>query len=111
MKSLTYVGAALSAAAYAAWLELRPRKYHPDVTWPNVVGGIALTGAWVAARFAVERQPRRLAWAWGQMLAMFCATGAPVIAWELFAKDKRGRLLLAFLRSRRHGDPAQTAGE
>lgn len=109
MKSLTYIGASVSAAAYAVWLELRPRKYHPDVTWPNVTAGIALTGAWVAARFAFERRPRSLAWAWRQMLWMFCATGAPVVAWELAAKSRRGRALLAYLRRRRNGDPAPTA--
>ena len=110
MKSLTYIGASASAAAYAVWLELRPRKYHPDVTWPNVTAGIALTGFWVAVRFAVERRPRPLGWAWGQMFAMFCATGAPVVAWELAAKSRRGRALLAYLRRRRNGDPAPTAG-
>lgn len=98
MKRLTYLGATISAAAYAVWLEVRPRKYHPDVTWPNVTGGIALTGLWVAARFAVEDEPRDLAWAWWQMFLMFCATGAPVIAWELLAHGERGRHLVAFLR-------------
>ena len=49
---LPYIGAALSASAYAWWVESRPRKYHPDVTWPNFLGGIALTGAWVAVRVA-----------------------------------------------------------
>lgn len=109
MERLTYVGASLSAALYAWWIEQRERKYHPDITWLNVTGGIVLTGVWVAVRYAVERRPRSLAWAWWQTTAMFAATGIPVVAWELLAKGDRWRTLLAYTRDR-DGNPAPTAG-
>lgn len=109
MKWPIYLGASLSAAAYAVWLEMRPRKYHPDVTWPNVTGGIVLTGAWVAVRYAAERRPRSLWWAWWQTTAMFIATGVPVVAWELYATTERGRTLIAYMRDR-DAYPAPTAG-
>lgn len=91
MRHLIYLGAALSAAAYALWLERRPLKYHPDIVWPNVTGGIALTGLWVAVRFAAERRSRSLAWAWWTVFRMFVATGVPVVAWE--ERQRLARLL------------------
>ncbi len=105
---LPYLGGAVSAAAYAYWLEQRERKYHPDVTWLNVTGGVVLTGLWVAVRYAMERQPRPLSWAWWVVFRMFVATGIPVVAWEELARGARWRRLLNYLRGR-HGYPATTA--
>jgi hypothetical protein len=107
---LPYAGAALSAALYAAWLETKPFKYHPDVVWPNVTGGIALTGAWVAVRYAIEHEPRSLAWAWWVTLQMFVATGVPVVAWEEYARTDRGRAIIAYLRGVRR-DKAEAGRE
>jgi hypothetical protein len=109
--TLPYVGAATSAALYAWWVESRPRKYHPDVTWPNVLGGVALTGFWVAVRYAAEPEPRSLHWAWMVTFQMFWATGLPVVAWEELAKDGRYRALIAYLRGEHRRDQATPAGE
>jgi hypothetical protein len=110
--TLPYIGASLSAALYAYWLETRPLKYHGDVVWKNVAGGIALTGAWVAVRYAIETEPRSLAWAWWVTLRMFVATGVPVVAWEEAMKSERGRELLAIVRgiSRDEAAPAWQQG-
>jgi hypothetical protein len=108
--TLPYVGAATSAALYAWWVESRPRKYHPDVTWPNVLGGVALTGFWVAVRYAAEPEPRSLHWAWMVTFQMFWATGLPVVAWEELAKDGRYDALVAYLRGG-YRDQATPAGE
>lgn len=112
---LPYAGGLLSAALYAYWLEQRERKYHPDVTWLNVARGIALTGGWVAVRIA-QGAPggdadRGARWAWWVTLRMFIATGIPVVGWELLAQDGRAKSLLAYLRRRRDGYPAATAGK
>lgn len=99
--ALPYLGAAASALAYALWLESRPRKYHPDVTWLNVTGGVALTGAWVAARFALEDGPRSPWWAWRVTALMFVATGAPVVSVELAQEARRLARLRHVQRSTR----------
>jgi hypothetical protein len=133
-EKLPYAGAALSAALYAWWVESRPQKYHPDATWPNVLGGVALTGVWVGVRYAVEPPdsqpapvstanpllraalwvlrpaPRSLRWAWMVTFWMFWATGVPVVTWEELAKDGRYHALVAYLRGS-HRDQAATAGE
>jgi hypothetical protein len=107
---LPYVGGAISAVLYAYWLERRPLKYHPDIVWPNVAGGIILTGFWVAVRYAVERQPRSLRWAWLVTFKMFWATGVPVVAWEERQRLARALHLLMYERGR-HANPAPSAGE
>jgi hypothetical protein len=112
MKQLPYLGASISAAVYAWWVESRPRKYHPDVTWPNVLGGIVLTGAWVAVRYAVEGRPRSLAWAWLTTFKMFWATGIPVVAWEERQRIARAFDLVRYTREGQiHADQATAAWE
>jgi hypothetical protein len=110
MNRLPYLGAAASATLYAWWLESRPLKYHPDVTWPNVVGGVALTGFWVAVRYAMEREPKPLRWAWMVTFKMFWATGVPIVAWEERQRLARALHLLDYLRGS-HAHPATTAWE
>lgn len=107
---LPYLGASATAALYAYWLEMRPLKYHGDVVWKNVLGGIALTGFWVGVRYAIERQPRSLAWAWWITFLMFVATGVPVVTWEEFARTNRGGELVAYLRRMRR-DEAEAGGQ
>ncbi len=111
---LPYLGGFVTAALYALWLERRPLKYHPDVTWPNVTGGVALTGLWVAARIACGvpaglTPQQAAAWAWWVTFRMFWATGVPVVAWELWAKGGRARRLVAYIREDRDGYEAPPA--
>lgn len=111
---LPYLGGLLSAAWYAWWIEQRERKYHPDVTWVNVARGVALTGAWVAVRIA-QGAPSGDAnagarWAWWVTLRMFCATGLPVVGWELIAQLRRGAVTSRYLGGN-YGNPAPTAGQ
>lgn len=91
-----YAGAAASATLYAWWLESRPLKYHPDIVWPNVTGGIAITGAWVALGIAqgvpAGLTPQQAArWTWWLTFRMFVATGVPVVAWEMWHAGKRAQ--------------------
>lgn len=103
-EALPYLGATVSALGYALWLESRPLKYHPDVTWLNVAGGVALTGAWVAARFALERGDRSPWWAWRVTALMFAATGAPVVSVELAQEARRLNELRHAQRSTRNAE-------
>lgn len=86
--------AAIVSAAYAAFLESLDKAYEPQWTWATVVAGVALTGGCVAWRFVgpiPALHGRTLAWwCWQQMFLHFCATGGPIIAWQLW-KDARAR--------------------
>lgn len=92
---LSMARAAAISAAYAAFLESLNRSYENKWTWLTVVAGTALTGGCVAWRFVgplptLNGRPL-LWWAWQQVFLHFCATGAPIIAWQLWADQRDQR--------------------
>lgn len=109
-----YVGAAASAAIYAAILERIGREnYEPDYTVVTVMIGVALTGGWVALRLLAplpDLPPQALAWwVWRLMFWMFVATGLPITLWQVWQARRRLQALAAYLIGVRHGhetDPA-----
>lgn len=90
MSDLTYAALFLATSLYALALErLRrdPRRtYAPRWTWLTVVIGVAIVGAFVALRLALEVPPltgQALAWwEWWVWVGHFVAGGAPIVIWQ-----------------------------
>ena len=111
-----YLGATLSSGLYALALEaLGSERYEPDLTVLTVMGGVGLTGGWVALRLALAPLPAGLPdlalawWVWWVTFWMFVATGAPIVAWQVWQSRVRLAALLAYLRSHGHGHEANPA--
>ena len=85
---LIVLGALISSTAYAAILNRVQERYTPNWTWLTVVGGTALTWGWYAALCGRGILPWSAA-VW--FVVLFCATGAPVIAWQLGQWEDRRR--------------------
>jgi hypothetical protein len=99
-----YVGAALSSGVYALYLESLDKRFEPDWTWVMVMGGVILTGCWVGLMMRwgdvpVDLPPMSLVWwvCW-RWVFMFLATGAVIVAWQIW--QMRARLLDALRYAR-----------
>jgi hypothetical protein len=91
-----YAGAMVSALGYIRWLQTLKQRYgraYHDLLFLAVIGGTALTGAWVWLLFRVATPtlpPSALIWwSYRQWVYMFLATGLPVSAVEIDAMRRR----------------------
>ena len=97
-----YVGAAATSTLYALVLErIGKERYEPDLTVLTVMGGVALTGGWVALRLtAPVPMLGRMAlvwWVWRVWFWMFVATGVPINLWQVWQARQRIAGLIAYL--------------
>jgi len=111
-----YLGAALSAAIYAAILQIIGReRYEPDFTVVTVMVGVALTGGWVAIRFIgllPELPADQLVWwCWRVMFQMFIATGLPITTWQIWQARRRIADLASYLTRSRNDTQIDQANQ
>ena len=103
---LLYIAQAAAGACYALFLERGiKRAYEPNLTWLTVVGGVAIVGLLVAARLALApvsgTSASAGAWhSWWLVFWSFCASGAPVIGWQLAVDRHRIRELTEYVLRR-----------
>ena len=98
-----------ATAVYAVYLESLKSSYHPNRTYWTVVAGVALTGAGVAFRIALDvpdEAPRTVAWwMWWQVFNHFITSGAVIGMWQVWkATQLQGERRHGPARSRRRGD-------
>lgn len=90
MKHLSYIGAGVTATAYAAALATpRGRQFRRDDTWLSVVVGVGLTLAWLAIKDKRSAQ---------RALEMFAVTGTPIIVLCVAEQLERDAALMERLR-------------
>lgn len=90
---IAYGGLILTASLYSIFLESLKKAYEPNWTWLTVLGGIALTGGFVALRLTLQLPALSGAamawWVWGVWFWAFVWSGIPIITWQLWQARKR----------------------
>lgn len=104
---IAYGALMLASTLYSVWLESLKKAYEPDWTWATVMGGIALTGGFVALRLALHLPtlpPSQMAWwVWWAWFWGFVWSGIPIIVWQIWQARTRIRSYVAYLREGQNG--------